>query len=324
MKSLEEELSKVSKKMVDYQCEISRLQKSLAAQKRKLAAVGKDSLATATEDAPKKVKVGKEGRVGKKSLHTYDEWALLSRKGFHPTLKDFVSTQLREDLETNDDIQVIDNPNSTTSGAGKKKHRKRDRDSDEESDDASLILARSQVQPRWCRHRISSEKSSLVGEEVIPTSSQQRRDTEESEGEPEDVDGLLRKRDQVEEELEQMKLKVEGMEWENRVRGYHETIQKCVGIFRKALINNFGNREESDHLKEVREDMVCCARKLAKNGFTLCICEDSIECVEKTVQASEIPEQKMDMTKTDDSVDNLVVGFVRDVTYVLTIPPVVK
>ena len=30
----------------------------------------------------------------------------------------------------------------------------------------------------------------------------------------------------------------------------------------------------------------------------------------------------MEMTKTDDSVDNFVVGFVQDVTYVLTIPPV--
>ena len=38
----------------------------------------------------------------------------------------------------------------------------------------------------------------------------------------------------------------------------------------------------------------------------------------------EIPEQKMDLIKTDDSVDNSVEGFVRDVTYVLTIPAVVK
>ena len=133
------------------------------------------------------------------------------KKGFHPSLKGFVSTQLREDLEANDDIQVIDNPDSTTSGAGKKKHRKRDRDSDEDSDDASLILVRSQVQPMWHRHRISSEKS-LVAEDVQPSSSRQRGDTKESEGEPEDVDGLLCKRDWVEEELQQMKLKVEGME----------------------------------------------------------------------------------------------------------------
>ena len=70
--------------------------------------------------------------------------------------------------------------------------------------------------------------------------------------------------------------------------------------------------------------MARCTRTLAKNGFTLGVCEDFIERVEKTVQSGEIPEQKMDMIKTDDSVDNSVEGFVRDVTYVLTIPAVVK
>ena len=325
MKSLADELSKVSKKMSEYQAEINRLNKSLASQKRKLAAVaaGKDSAAIATEDTPKKLKVAKEGRVGEKSLQRYDEWAASSKKAFHPSLKGFVSSQLREDLESNDDIQVIDNPDSTTSGVGKKKHRKWDRDSDEDSDDTSLILGRSQVQPMWCRCRISSEKS-LVAEDVQPSSSWLRGDTEESEGEPEEVDGLLRKRDQVEEELKQMKLKVEGMEWENRARWYHETIQKCVGIFRKVLMNNLWNHEESDHLKEVWEDMVHCTRTHAKKGFTLRVCEDFIERVEKTVQSGEVPEQKMEMTKTDDPVDNFVVGFVQDVTYVLTMPPVVK
>ena len=275
LKSLEEELSKVSKKMADYQSEINRLNKSLAAQKRKLAeAVTKDSTATAKKDAKK------EGRVDKKSLHTYGEWELLAKKGFHPGLKDFVSSQLREDLESNDDIQVIDNPDSTTSGAGKKKHKKWDRDSDEESDDASLVLGRSQVQPKHCR-RISSEKSSVVEGEVIPSSSRQHGDTKESEAEAEEVDRLLRKKYQVEEELEQMKLKVEGMEWDAQACEYHETIQKCVGLFRKALINNFSNHEESDKLKEVREDMVPCTRTLAKNGFTLRVCEDFIERVAK-------------------------------------------
>ena len=342
LKSLEEELSKVSKKMVGYQSEINRLNKSLTAQKRKLAeAVGKDSMATVKEDAPKKVKLGKQGRVVKKSLHTYAEWEA-SKKGFHPSLKGFVSSQLREDLESNDEIQVIDNPDSTTSGAGKKKQKKwdrdsdeesgvgkkkqktGDRDSDEESDDASLILGRSQVQPRRRRRRISSEKSSVVEGEVIPSSSWQRGNTDESEGEAEEVDGLLGKRDQVEEELKQMKLKLERMEWDDWACGYREVIQRCVGIFRKALIKNFSNRKESLQLKEVREEMVRCTRTLAKNGFTLHVCEDFIEHVEKTVQSGEIPEQKMDMIKTEDSVDNSVEGFVRDVTYVLTIPAVVK
>ena len=97
-----------------------------------------------------------------------------------------------------------------------------------------------------------------------------------------------------------------------------------VVLFRKVLLNNLGNREESDQLKEMRGNMACCTRTLAKNGFMLGVCEDFIECVEKTVLWGEIPEQKMDLIKTDDSVDNSVEGFVRDVTYVLTIPAVVK
>ena len=202
-------------------------------------------------------------------------------------MKGFVSSQLREDLQSNDDIQVIDNPDSTTSGVGKKKHKKRDRDSDEESDDASLVLGRSQVPPKHHR-RISSDKSSVA--EVIPSSSRQHGDSYESEGEAEGVDGLLRKKYQVEEELEQMKLKME--------------------LFRKALLNNLGNREESDQLKEMRGNMARCTRTLAKNGFKLGVCEDFMECVEKTVLLGEIPEQKMDLIKTDNSVDNLVVGFV--------------
>ena len=56
--------------------------------------------------------------------------------------------------------------------------------------------------------------------------------------------------------------------------------------------------------------MVHCTRIFVKNGFTLGVCENFIERVEKTVQSGEIPEQKMDMTKTDDSVDNSVEGFV--------------
>ena len=317
LKSLQEELSKVSKKMTDYQSEINRLNKSLTAQKRKLAeAVSKDGAATMKKDGKK------DDGIGKKRLQTYGEWELSAKKGFHPSIKDFVSSQLREDLESNDHIQVIDNPDSTTSGAGKKKRKKRDRDSDEESDDTSLVLRRSQVQPKH-HCRISSEKSS-VAEEVIPSSSRQRGDSNESEGEAEGVDGLLRKKYQVEEELKQMKLKMEAMEWDTRVCRYCKTIKKGVVLFRKALLNNLGNHEESDQLKEMRGNMARCTRTLAKNGFKLGVCEDFMECVEKTVLSGEIPEQKMDLTKTDDSVDNLVVGFVRDVTYVLTIPAVVK
>ena len=157
------------------------------------------------------------------------------------------------------------------------------------------------------RCRISSDKSS-VAEEVIPLSSWQCGYSKENE--TEGVDRLLCKKYQVEEELEQMKLKMEAMEWDTRVRRYQETIEKGVVLFRKVLLNNLGNCEESDQLKEMRGNMARCTRTLAKNVFKLGVCEDFMERVEKTVLLGEIPEQKMDLIKTDDSVDNSVVGFV--------------
>ena len=65
-------------------------------------------------------------------------------------------------------------------------------------------------------------------------------------------------------------------------------------------------------------------RMLQQNGFTLRVCEEFVDHVEKTVRAGYIPEQKMSMTVTDNSGDDPVQGYVRDVTYTLDIPVVVK
>ena len=86
-----------------------------------------------------------------------------------------------------------------------------------------------------------------------------------------------------------MKLKMEAMEWDARVRGYRETIQKCVVLFRKVLINKFGNHEESDQLKVMRGNMACCTRTLAKNGFMLGICEDFIELIQEVKKEPRSP-----------------------------------
>ena len=65
-------------------------------------------------------------------------------------------------------------------------------------------------------------------------------------------------------------------------------------------------------------------RMLQQNGFTLRVCEEFVDRVEKTVWVGYIPEQKMSMTVTDNSTDDPVQGYVRDVTYTLDIPVVVK
>ena len=48
-----------------------------------------------------------------------------------------------------------------------------------------------------------------------------------------------------------MKLKMEAMEWDTQAHRYRETIEKGVVLFRKTLLNNLGNHEESDQLKEM-------------------------------------------------------------------------
>ena len=53
-------------------------------------------------------------------------------------------------------------------------------------------------------------------------------------------------------------------------------------------------------------------------------CEDFVDHVEKTVCVGFIPEQKMSMTLIDNSGDDPVQGYMRDVTYTLDIPMVVK
>ena len=65
-------------------------------------------------------------------------------------------------------------------------------------------------------------------------------------------------------------------------------------------------------------------RTLQQIGFTLRVCEEFVDHVEKPVRVGYIPELKMSMTVTDNSGDDPVQGYMRDVTYTLDIPVVVK
>ena len=67
-----------------------------------------------------------------------------------------------------------------------------------------------------------------------------------------------------------------------------------------------------------------CTLTKASDGFKLGVCENFVECIEKTVLIGEVPENKLKLTKTDNSMDNSVEGFVRDVTYELAVPVVIK
>ena len=77
-------------------------------------------------------------------------------------------------------------------------------------------------------------------------------------------------------------------------------------------------------MKEQRSELERCIITQAAEGFKIGVCDDFIERIEKTVYVGEVPENKLSLTKIDNTVNNIVEGFVRDVTYELGLPLVVK
>ena len=182
---------------------------------------------------------------------------------------------------------------------------------------ASEVLSRSQRPKVKCRH-ISSKRSSVQGYELP---SPKDKDSEEDSDE---MKKLLSECDAVEERLAKMQRKMEGLEWSEKARQYRATIEECVVHFRMCVINNYGHKEESEDLLDARVALEQNTTTLQQNGFTLTVCEDFVDRVEKTIRLGLIPEQRFTMKVTDNSADDPVQGYMRDVTYCFEIPMVVK
>ena len=311
-------MGNVTRKMSNYKTEINRLTKEVDEQRKKL-----DEIGGADNTTKRKPGVSTEGRIGKAALQSHGEWELRGT-GFDPG---FVGTQLRQDLESNsEEVQVIEDPDPTT-GVGKKNTKKQKKreievvetgDDDEEDDERVCSqLGKSQTAAAWKRiRRISSDGGSKRVEsegELLPDIPEDK-----------DLDQLRQERDEVEEKLKETSRKLEAITWDDKARCYHEAVRVCVQRFHKALMNNLGKGEESEEVKEQRSELERCIITEAAEGFKIGVCDDFIERIEKTVYVGEVPENKLSLTKIDNTVNNIVEGFVRDVTYELGLPLVVK
>ena len=318
IKCLKQQMGNVTRKMSNYKTEINRLTKEVDEQRKKL-----DEIGGADNTTKRKPGVSTEGRIGKAALQSHGEWELRGT-GFDPG---FVGTQLRQDLESNsEEVQVIEDPDPTT-GVGKKNTKKQKKreievvetgDDDEEDDERVCSqLGKSQTAAAWKRiRRISSDGGSKRVEsegELLPDIPEDK-----------DLDQLRQERDEVEEKLKETSRKLEAITWDDKARCYHEAVRVCVQRFHKALMNNLGKGEESEEVKEQRSELERCIITEAAEGFKIGVCDDFIERIEKTVYVGEVPENKLSLTKIDNTVNNIVEGFVRDVTYELGLPLVVK
>ena len=277
----------MTKKLSEQERTIKSLKLSNAIQKQKLAELGDGAgMVTVT----KKKGMPKQGSFGSKPLRDHDEWALMGDGGFMPVetsnLKGFISMQFREELEGTEPILVVDDPDSTTGGAKKKKKKasRRIEESDKESN-TSEVLSRSQ-RPKVKYCRISSERSSVQGYEHLSP-----KDKDSEEDSSDEMKKLLSECDAVEERLAKMQRKMEGLEWSEKARQYRATIEECVVHFRMCVINNYGHKEESEDLLNARVALEQNTTTLQQNGFTLTVCEDFVDRVEKTIRLGLIPEQ---------------------------------
>ena len=311
-------MGNVTRKMSNYKTEINRLTKEVDEQRKKL-----DEIGGADNTTKRKPGVSTEGRIGKAALQSHGEWELRGT-GFDPG---FVGTQLWQDLESNsEEVQVIEDPDPTT-GVGKKNKKVQKKreievvetgDDDEEDDERVCSqLRKSQTASAWKRiRRISSDGGSKRVEsegELLPDIPEDK-----------DLDQLRQERDEVEEKLKETSRKLEAITWDDKAHCYHEAVRVCVQRFHKALMNNLGKGEESEEVKEQRSELERCIITEAAEGFKIGVCDDFIERIEKTVYVGEVPENKLSLTKIDNTVNNIVEGFVRDVTYELGLPLVVK
>ena len=104
---------------------------------------------------------------------------------------------------------------------------------------------------------------------------------------------LLNECDAVAEKLAAIQRKIQGLELAEQAHGYQDTIGKCMVLFRTALINNFGKKQERQELLDTQGNTERVTKTLQQNGFR--DCEDFMDHVEKTVSVGYIPEHKISM-----------------------------
>ena len=86
----------------------------------------------------------------------------------------------------------------------------------------------------------------------------------------------------------------------------------------------FGTPKMDECLVQAREHLALETAAKSLMGFTFCVGNGFIKCVEKSLLAGQTLEQQYTCTKIDNSVDDPVGGHVTDIIYEVAMPVIVK
>ena len=174
------------------------------------------------------------------------------------------------------------------------------------------------------RRRIESGNTSTAGSTCAPESSVCDVATSQVDIDV-DTEDLRRKKEELEEKCAEMEMLLLGQETENKFRHYQQDITHHIQKLRSAMIGAFGTDVSTNqNVIDAKGALERACVRSSHMGYTIRVDEHFVDRVEKSLQAGQVPEKQMEASKTDNSVNDPVLGQTVDVLYELKMPFIVK
>ena len=136
---------------------------------------------------------------------------------------------------------------------------------------------------------------------------------------------LRQKKADLENQCREMEEKLLEQRMDNAFRKYQDDLREEINKFYGALMSAYGkNLATEKPVVEARDSLqkLCCTEQYM--GYTRCVGTDFVECVGRSLLCGQVPECQFMCTKTNNSVDDPILGHVVDVVYEISMPVIAK
>ena len=291
----------INKKFEDIRSLMDKQQKKLDKQQETIARLTREN-----EMARGKLKKLPDDKKKKKKKK-----ASSSSETKQQPLDGFVATQILSVIDSSSDesdedvVEVNDKPDSTQkSVVSVDVHY---------SDAGSEVFTQVPRRRRRIESGNTSTIESTVEEDVLPIYGEV------------DTEDLIKKKEELEEKCKEMESKLLAQQMENSYRQFQQSVVQEIQHYRGALMAAFGtNIQQNASVLEARAalERACVGRQFM--GYTIRVHEEFVDRVHKSLMCGQMPEKQMEASKTDNSVNDPILGTTVDVVYELIMPVVVK
>ena len=234
----------------------------------------------------------------------------------------FVTDSLQVDITSCSEDNAEDTENQTDSTIRPRRNN-----------EGSIVIEPSQIQPtrrKWLR--IDSAESSKDGDEhseataaVFDAAVFDDEQVLQSSQASTTLAETVRQRDELQDRVDEMVVKLLQVKRVSKVREYSDTITASIRKFREALINAVDeDPDQSPRIQVAKEALIDTCETIHHMGYTFRVGNDVVKRVEKSILSGQVPERLLFMTKDYNSTNDPVQGPYVDVVYEYVMPVVVK